>query len=50
MKGATTFRHPELDSGSMPHSMSKTGCCQTDSAIEAWMLKQVQHDGWEGSL
>jgi hypothetical protein len=32
------FRHPELVSGSMPHVFRLTHG-------EAWMLKQVQHDG-----
>jgi hypothetical protein len=39
-KGAvsTSPCHPELVSGSMPHS-------QLVSQIAAWMLKRVQHDG-----
>jgi hypothetical protein len=36
-------RHPELVSGSMPRSARTVGIEAVDS--EAWMLKQVQHDG-----
>ncbi len=31
-----TFRHPELDSGSI---------LETAEPMTKWMLKQVQHDG-----
>jgi glycyl-tRNA synthetase beta chain len=37
---SSTEGHPELVSGSMPHGISTTD-------FEAWMLKQVQHDGEE---
>jgi hypothetical protein len=40
-------RHPELVSGSMPQSWYSSGYVNFGSAIEAWMLKQVQHDGAE---
>jgi hypothetical protein len=39
------FRHPELVSGSMPHCLREIGTIEFGTAIEAWMLKQVQHDG-----
>jgi hypothetical protein len=38
------IRHPELVSGSMPRCGRGTGCIVSVTAIEAWMLKQVQHD------
>jgi hypothetical protein len=38
-------RHPELVSGSMPHSLSKARSSQPSSGTEAWMLKRVQGDG-----
>jgi hypothetical protein len=37
--------HPELVSGSMPLGLCSAGCVQPFTAIAAWMLKLVQHDG-----
>jgi hypothetical protein len=41
------FRHPELVSGSMPQGRCETGWTQFVGGCEAWLLKQVQHDGCE---
>ena len=41
---STPPRHPELVSGSMPRSLIWPVGFQFSTAIEAWMLKQVQHD------
>ena len=38
------FRHPELVSGPMPLRQCKFVFIENFFAIEAWMLKQVQHD------
>ena len=45
MSSATPSRHPELVSGSMPQRLEHSGCIQFGTAVEAWMLNQVQHDG-----
>ncbi len=38
------LRHPELVSGSMPHTQCDAGCIDSVRDSEAWMMKQVQHD------
>jgi hypothetical protein len=37
-------RHPELVSGPMPRCWGTPRYTNSGSVIEAWMLKQVQHD------
>ncbi len=44
MSCATPSRHAELVSGSMPLFLIKSAGIQVNTAIAAWMLKQVQHD------
>jgi hypothetical protein len=39
------LRRPELGSGPMPQCGRETGGIKIMIASEAWMLKQVQHDG-----
>jgi hypothetical protein len=43
-EGDSFRRHPELVSGSMPQRSCGTRSSEFLASIEAWMLKQVQHD------